>query len=77
MLARARAALRPGGVLHLVTPVVDEGSPGWSVNWCTAVEMFLSSPGVRHRDDAEVRSVLREAGFATADRWPPHAYTAR
>jgi hypothetical protein len=39
--------------------------------------MFLSSPGVELRDDAEVRSVLHAAGFATADRWPPHADAAR
>jgi SAM-dependent methyltransferase len=77
VLSGVRKALRPGGILHLTTPVVDDGSDGWAANWSSAVEMFLSSPRVPLRDDSHVRRTLAAAGFDAITYWPPHAYTAR
>jgi C-methyltransferase len=76
VLSRARTALRPGGALHLTTPVIDDGSVGWSANWNSAVEMFLSSPRVKLRDDRAIRQVFAAAGFESIEYWPPYAYRA-
>jgi ubiquinone/menaquinone biosynthesis C-methylase UbiE len=76
VLSRANRALRPGGVLQVVTPVIDEGSAGLEANWSTAVEMFLSSPEVELRDDRVLRNMLAAVGFTAVRRWHPHLYVA-
>jgi ubiquinone/menaquinone biosynthesis C-methylase UbiE len=76
VLSRANRALRPGGVLQIVTPVIDEGPAGLGANWSTAVEMFLSSPEVGLRHDRVLREMLTAAGFTAVRRWLPPLYVA-
>lgn len=74
LLTRVRRALRPAGVLQVITPVVDDGSADVATNWSTAVEMFLSSPEVELRDDATLRQLFTAAGFTAVRRCHPLLY---
>jgi len=75
-LRRLRQALRPDGRLLLVTIIDDAGTPGFAPNWTSAIEMFLSSPGIALRSSEAVRAALGEAGFSRVESHQPWAHSA-
>ncbi|HSB87499.1 MAG TPA: class I SAM-dependent methyltransferase, partial [Ilumatobacteraceae bacterium] len=73
---RVLAALRPGGRLLVVTIIDDPGTPGFTPNWTSAIEMFLSSPGISLRTPDAIRAALADAGFRRVETHQPWAYSA-
>jgi SAM-dependent methyltransferase len=71
-----RALLRPNGRLMLATIVDDPGTPGYASNWTSAIEMFLSAPGIALRPPSELVDALRSAGFAWVEQHQPWAFSA-
>jgi SAM-dependent methyltransferase len=75
-LRRVRSALRPGGRLLLVTIIDDPGTPGFTPNWTSAIEMFLSSPGISLRTPDQLCAALTHAGFRGVESHEPWAHSA-
>jgi C-methyltransferase len=75
-LRRVADALRPGGRMMLVTIIDDPGTPGFSPNWTSAIEMFLASPGVSLRTPDELTGAVMSAGFGRVERHHPWALSA-
>jgi C-methyltransferase len=75
-LRRLLTALRPGGRLLLVTIIDDPGTPGFLPNWTSAIEMFLSSPGISLRTPEQLRAALIHAGFRAVESHEPWAHSA-
>jgi SAM-dependent methyltransferase len=73
---RVLTALRPGGRLLVVTIVDDPGTPGFAPNWTSAIEMFLSSPGISLRTPEQVCAALTDAGFRRVQMHQPWAHSA-
>ena len=59
-----------------VTVLVDEGTPGFEMNWSSGIEMYLNS-SIDPRTAPEVEQHLRAAGFVDIVQFPPHRFTAR
>lgn len=76
VLGRMHAALKPGGIAYVVTVLVDEGTPGFEMNWSSGIEMYLNS-SIDPRTAPEVEQHLRAAGFVDIVQFPPHRFTAR
>jgi len=76
VLRRARGALRPDGRLMLVTIIDDPGTPGFSPNWTSAIEMFLAAPGISLRTPDELMRSIEGAGFGRVERHQPWAMSA-
>jgi ubiquinone/menaquinone biosynthesis C-methylase UbiE len=67
LVARARAALRPGGCLVVgETERTPPGAPA-TVNGALSGLVYFASSGTRNYTADEVRGWLREAGFASVD----------
>jgi len=75
LLARARAAIRPGGRLYLATPVIDDGTPGNDTNWASAIEMYLNS-NVDQRNEAAVYELFSRGGWSDVQRLGPNGFLA-
>lgn len=73
---RILPALRPGGRLLVVTIIDDPGTPGFTQNWTSAIEMFLSSPGISLRTPDAIRAALTHAGFRRVETHQPWAHSA-
>lgn len=76
VLSRMHSALKPGGTAYVVTVLVDDGTPGFDMNWSSGIEMYLNS-SIDPRTAPEVEQHLAAAGFVDVVRFPPHRFTAR
>jgi C-methyltransferase len=76
VLGRIRTALRPEGCLYVAAVVVDDGTPGNTMNWASAVEMYLAS-SVDLRTATDVMERIRAAGFSHVEQRAPNGFLAR